>query len=144
MTRPTSTHRPGAISAFFVYKAGLFAACFWGWLGYLAVRGGTPTGWHLIAAAGAVTTTLVGVVLGARFALQRSAARRHEELMETLVEISWHSFTSGAEPRAAEPRVGEPRIGEPRIGEPRTHGEPRDGDAEVIRLTQDLRQRPRR
>lgn len=132
MTRPTSTHRPGAISAFFVYKAGLFAACFWGWLGYLTVRGGAPTGWHLVATAGAVTTTVVGVLLGVRFALQRSAARRHEEIMETLVEISWNSFTSGAEP---EPHSAT---------ESRSNGDAREGDAGVIQLTQGLRQRPRR
>jgi hypothetical protein len=129
MTLPTSMHRPGAISAFFVYKAGLFAACFWGWLGYLTVRGGALTGWHLLAATGAVTTTLVGVVLGARFALQRSAAARHAEIMESLVDISWHAFTSGGEPRTDQ--------------ETRAPGEQRE-DAGVIRLSQDLRQRPRR
>jgi hypothetical protein len=127
MTSPTSTHRPGAISAFFVYKAGLFAVGFWGWLGLLTVRVGTVTGWHIVAATGAVTTTLVGVALGVRFALQRDAAIRHAEIMESLVDISWHSFTAGG-------------------GEPRTtqeSGEQRE-DAGVIRLSQDLRQRPRR
>jgi hypothetical protein len=129
MTVPTSTHRPGAISAFFVYKAGLFGACFWGWLGFLTVRGGAMTGWHLVAAAGAVTTTLVGVALGVRFAMQRDAAARHAEIMEALVDISWHSFTSGGEPRTSQ--------------DARTTGEQRE-DAGVIRLPQDLRQRPRR
>lgn len=129
MTSPTSTHRPGAISAFFVYKAGLFAVCFWGWLGFLTVRGGSVTGWHIAAAAGAVTTTLVGVALGVRFASQRGAAARHAEIMEALVDISWHSFTSGGEPRAGQ--------------EGRASGEQRE-DAGVIRLSPDLRQRPRR
>jgi hypothetical protein len=129
MARPTSIHRPGAISTFFVYKAGLFAACFWGWLAYLAIRGDAITGWHFVATTGAVTTTLVAVMLGVRFALQRNAAIRHEELMENLVELSWHAFTSG---------------GEPRQEEARPIAEPRDGDAGVIRLSQDVRQRPRR
>jgi hypothetical protein len=129
MTSPTSTHRPGAISAFFVYKAGLFAAGFWGWLGFLAVRGGTVTGWHIVAAFGAVTTTLVGVALGVRFALQRDAAARHAEIMEALVDISWHAFTSGGEPRTSQ--------------DARANDEQRE-DAGVIRLSPDLRQRPRR
>jgi hypothetical protein len=129
MASHTSMHRPGAVSAFFVYKAGLFAACFWGWLGFLTVRGGAVTGWHILAATGAVTTTLVGAVLGARFALQRSAAARHAEIMESLVDISWHSFASGGEPRTSQ--------------DARPAGEQRE-DAGVIRLSPDVRQRPRR
>ena len=129
MTSPTSTHRPGTISAFFVYKAGLFAVGFWGWLGVLAVRGAALTGWHIVAAAGAVATTLVGVTLGVRFAMQRDAAARHAEIMESLVDISWHAFTAGGEPRTSQ--------------DDGANGEQR-GDAGVIRLSPDLRQRPRR
>lgn len=91
--RPVS-HRPGAISLFFVAKAGVFALGFWIWLLVLAVRGGPATGVHLIAATGAITTTLVGVVLGARMALQRSAAVRHAELKRLLVDISWNAFAA--------------------------------------------------
>src|SRR4051794_14631892 len=91
-TNENAAHRPGAVSLFFIYKAGLFAACFWGWLAVLAVLGGPATGWHLVAAAGAITTTLVAVILGARHALQRNAAARHEQMMRVLVDMSWHSF----------------------------------------------------
>ncbi|GGR83233.1 hypothetical protein GCM10010169_29350 [Micromonospora fulviviridis] len=87
-------HRPGAVSLFFVAKAGVLALGFWIWLLVLAVRGGPTTGVHLIAAAGAVTTTLVGVVLGARMALQRNAAARHAELKRLLVDISWNAFAA--------------------------------------------------
>ncbi|WP_262282989.1 hypothetical protein [Micromonospora sp. MA102] len=87
-------YRPGAISLFFVAKAGVFALGFWIWLLVLAVRGGPATGVHLIAATGAITTTLVGVVLGARMALQHSAAVRHAELKRLLVDISWNAFAA--------------------------------------------------
>jgi len=89
-------HRPGAVSLFFVHKAAVFAAGFWGWLVILAVRGGPATGWHLVAATGAITTTLAAVVLGARYALQRNAAVRHEQMMRVLVDMSWHSFAEAA------------------------------------------------
>ena len=84
-------HRPGAISMFFVAKAGIFAAAFWIWLMILALSDDPVTGWHLFAMAGAVTTTLVGVVLGIRYALQANAAERHAELRKYLVEISWNT-----------------------------------------------------
>jgi hypothetical protein len=85
-------HRPGAVSAFFVYQAGVVAAVFWVWLVLLTVRGGAAAEWETVAATGAGTTTLVGVVLGARFFLQRNAAARHEQVMQTLVDLSWQSF----------------------------------------------------
>jgi hypothetical protein len=125
-TTDQPVHRPGVISAFFVYKAGLFAAGFWAWLVHLAVFG-KP-----------VTCTLVAVVLGTRMALQRNAALRHQEIMKTLVEISWDSFTP---PGTFEPRT---------VAEANGHSghengsESRDGDAGVIRLSPELRQRPRR
>lgn len=125
-TSTDSSHRPGAISAFFVYKAALFAACFWTWLAVLAMTEGTVTGWHAVASAGAVTTTVVGVVLGVRFASQRDAARRHEEVMRTLVEISWHTFASGSAASESSDR------------------NVRDGDEDVIRLGQDVGPHPRR
>ncbi|MEU4479660.1 hypothetical protein AB0F68_16620 [Micromonospora sp. NPDC023966] len=87
-------HHPGTISLFFVAKAGVFALGFWIWLLVLAVLGDPLTGVHLIAASGAVTTTLVGVVLGARMALQRNAAVRHAELKRLLVDISWNAFAA--------------------------------------------------
>jgi hypothetical protein len=85
-------HRPGVVSAFFVYKAGLFAAGFWIWLVLATIHGGTAAQWEPVAATGASTTTMVGVVLGARYYLQRNAAARHEQVMQTLVDLSWQSF----------------------------------------------------
>ncbi|MFF5175270.1 hypothetical protein ACFY3U_21915 [Micromonospora sp. NPDC000089] len=87
-------HRPGAVSLFFVVKAGVFALAFWVWLLVLVLTGDEAGGAHVLAAAGAVTTTLVGVVLGVRLALQRSAAARHAELKRLLVDISWNAFTA--------------------------------------------------
>jgi hypothetical protein len=84
-------HRPGAISKFFVAKAGIFAAVFWIWLMIIALSNDSVTGWHLFALGGAVTTTLVGVILGVRLALQANAAERHAELKKYLVEISWNT-----------------------------------------------------
>ncbi|MEU7174908.1 hypothetical protein [Micromonospora tulbaghiae] len=87
-------HRPGAVSLFFVAKAAVFALGFWIWLLVLAVRGGDATGVHLIAATGAICTTLASVVLGARMAVQRNAAVRHAELKRMLVDISWNAFAA--------------------------------------------------
>ncbi|MEH1099950.1 hypothetical protein [Micromonospora sp. CPCC 205561] len=87
-------HRPGAVSLFFVAKAGVFALGFWLWLLTLVLGGGEVSGAHALAAAGAVTTTLVGVVLGARLTLQRDAADRHAELKRLLVDISWNAFAA--------------------------------------------------
>lgn len=121
-------YRPGAVSTFFVYKAGLFALCFWGWLGYLAITADTVTGWHIVAATGAVTTTLVGLILGVRMALAHNAADRHEQLMRTLVEISWYSFAQSPPP----------------VDSDEASPGPSDGDASVFRLLPEGRQRPRR
>jgi hypothetical protein len=113
--------RPGGVSVFFVYKAGFMAVGFWAWLAVLAVRGGTVSGWHLVAAAGAITTTLVGVALGVRHALVRNAASRHEQVMRTLVELSWQSFATPP---------GGTKV-------------PSESDADVIRLSHESRPRPR-
>jgi RNA-splicing ligase RtcB len=86
-------HRPGALSAFFIYKAGFFAGGFWAWLVVLVARGESASAWPLVAATGAATTSVVSVVLGARYVLQRNAAERHEQVMRTLVEMSWQSFS---------------------------------------------------
>ncbi|MGC4893841.1 hypothetical protein [Micromonospora sp. DT31] len=75
-------------------KAGVFALGFWIWLLVLAVRGDAATGVQVIAATGAICTTLVAVVLGARLALQRNAAVRHAELKRLLVDISWNAFAA--------------------------------------------------
>ena len=120
-TSTDTSHRPGAISAFFIYKAGLFAACFWTWLGVLAFREVPVTGWHVVAATGAGTSSVIGVVLGIRFALQRDASERHQEIMRTLVEITWHTF-------AATPPSHD-----------RDSHEGHEGEADVIRLAQDIR-----
>ncbi|WP_346538066.1 hypothetical protein [Micromonospora sp. DPT] len=87
-------HRPGAVSMFFVAKAGVFALGFWIWLLVLVLTGDDATGAHVLVATGAITTTLVGVVLGIRLALQRSAAVRHAELKRLLVDISWNAFAA--------------------------------------------------
>lgn len=94
-SRP-APYRPGTVSLFFVVKAGVFALGFWIWLLVLVLvlRTGPATGAHVFAATGAVTTTLVGVLLGARLALQRNAAVRHAELKRLLVDISWNAFTA--------------------------------------------------
>jgi len=116
-------HRPGPLSAFFMYKAAVFAAGFWAWLTVLVVRGGPIGGWLVFAATAAVATTVAALALGIRYALQRDAAARHEEVMRTLVELSWESFGHTAR---LEQNV------------------PPDGDAGVIRLPQESRPRPRR
>ncbi|MEH0983691.1 hypothetical protein [Micromonospora sp. CPCC 205556] len=87
-------HRPGAVSLFFVAKGAVFALAFWIWLLVLVLTGDEATGAHVLAATGAITTTLVAVVLGARLALQRSAADRHAELKRLLVDISWNAFAA--------------------------------------------------
>ena len=123
-TSTDTSHRPGAISAFFIYKAGLFAACFWTWLGVLAFREVPVTGWHVVAATGAGTSSVIGVVLGIRFALQRDASERHQEIMRTLVEITWHTF-------AANPPSTD-----------RDGHEGREGEADVIRRAPQIRPPP--
>ncbi|MEO3777084.1 hypothetical protein ABGB16_09570 [Micromonospora sp. B11E3] len=87
-------YRPGAVSLFFVAKAGVFAAGFWAWLLVLVVGSAEVGGAHVLAATGAATTTLVGVVLGVRLALQHNAATRHAELRRLLVDISWNAFAA--------------------------------------------------
>ncbi|MFF5178555.1 hypothetical protein ACFY2Q_11100 [Micromonospora sp. NPDC000316] len=87
-------YQPGAVSLFFVAKAGVFAAGFWIWLLLLVLRTDAATGAELLAATGAITTTLAAVVLGARMALQRNAATRHAEMRKLLVDISWNAFAA--------------------------------------------------
>ena len=120
---------PGAVSVFFVVKAGLFAIGFWGWSAVLLIRGGAPSSAIVVATAGAVTTTLIGVQLGLRFVTQRNAAMRHAELMKALVDLSWQAFTSvssdsGAHGRGAETvteRIGRANAS---TGEEHSGGEP--------------------
>jgi hypothetical protein len=75
-----------------VYQTGLVASGFWAWLVLATMRGGGAAQWETVAATGAGTATMVGVVLGTRYFLQRSAAARHEQVMQTLVDLSWQSF----------------------------------------------------
>jgi hypothetical protein len=140
-----SAHRPGAISTFFIHKAGVFAAAFWAWLGILAVTNRPVSGWHIVAGTGAATTTLVGVLLGVRHAMQSSATTRHEEIMRALVEISWYSFASGArttgEGMPAKPMTdADSRPFPPTAAFQDSAGE----DADVIHLAGEIRQRKRR
>lgn len=93
-SRRPQPYQPGAVSLFFVVKAGVFAAGFWIWLLALVLRTDAATGAHVLAATGAITTTLVSVVLGARMALQQNAAVRHAETKKLLVDISWNAFTA--------------------------------------------------
>ncbi|MEW2141545.1 hypothetical protein AB0869_01860 [Micromonospora vinacea] len=87
-------YQPGAVSLFFVAKAGVFAAGFWIWLLILVLRTDSATGLEVLAATGAITTTLVAVLLGARMALQHNAAIRHAEVKKLLVDISWNAFAA--------------------------------------------------
>jgi hypothetical protein len=132
-------YRPGGVSAFFIYKAGFMAAGFWAWLGFLAVRGGALSTWHMVATAGAVTMTLAGVMLAVRHALARHAAARHEQIMQTLVELSWQSFSSPS----TEPSTNIPAPA-PVKAVPDPTPVQCDGDAEVIRFQHESRPRPRR
>jgi hypothetical protein len=96
-TTPTNeylVHRPGAVSAFFVYKAFFFAAVAWGAFVALAAREDRVTTWLVVAAASAVTFSLVGLALWIRHTGQLNSAARHEQIMKTLVDLSWQSFTS--------------------------------------------------
>ncbi|MEU1360441.1 hypothetical protein ABZ356_11445 [Micromonospora zamorensis] len=94
-------YQPGAVSLFFVAKAGVFAAAFWIWLLVLVLRTSSATGLQVLAATGAITTTLVAVVLGARMALQHSAAIRHAETKKLLVDISWNAFAAAGNAESA-------------------------------------------
>nr|WP_236647033.1 hypothetical protein [Micromonospora acroterricola] len=94
-------YQPGAVSLFFVAKAGVFAAAFWIWLLVLVLRTDSATGTHVLAATGAITTTLVGVVLGARMALQHNASVRHAEMKKLLVDISWNAFAAAGNAESA-------------------------------------------
>ncbi|MEV4119111.1 hypothetical protein [Micromonospora sp. NPDC049645] len=87
-------YQPGAVSLFFVAKAGVFAAAFWIWLLVLVLRTDSATGLQVLAATGAITTTLVAVLLGARMAVQHNAAIRHAEMKRLLVDISWNAFAA--------------------------------------------------
>jgi hypothetical protein len=104
-------HRPGMISLFFVAKAAVFAAAFWIWLLILVVTGKEVSGAHVLAGAGAMTTTLVGVVLGTRVALQRNAAERHAEVKRLLVDISWNVFTAAGNGESRANVVPFPTVG---------------------------------
>jgi hypothetical protein len=94
-------HRPGAVSTFFVYQSAGYAGGFWAWLVVLAVRGGAISGWHILAAAGAISSTLVTVLLAARLAEGRAAADRYEALMRAVVELSWETFTGAIRDRTS-------------------------------------------
>jgi hypothetical protein len=93
-SRRPQPYQPGAVSLFFVVKAGVFAVGFWTWLLVLVLRTDAATGAQVLAATGAITTTLVSVVLGVRMALQHNAAVRHAETKKLLVDISWNAFTA--------------------------------------------------
>ncbi|MEU8255921.1 hypothetical protein AB0C06_16880 [Micromonospora inaquosa] len=93
-------YRPGAVSLFFVAKAGVFAVAFWIWLLVLVLRTDTATGLQVLAATGTITTTLVAVLLGARMALQHNAASRHAEVKKLLVDISWNAFAAAGNAEA--------------------------------------------
>ncbi|MEU5906581.1 hypothetical protein [Micromonospora sp. NPDC047527] len=103
-------YQPGAVSLFFVAKAGVFAAGFWIWLLLLVLRTDAATGAHVLAATGAITTTLVAVVLGARMALQHNAAIRHAEMKKLLVDISWNAFAAAGNAESAGKVVPFPTI----------------------------------
>lgn len=103
-------YQPGAVSLFFIAKAGVFAAAFWIWLVVLVLRTSSATGLEVLAATGATTTTLVGVVLGARMALQHSAAIRHAETKKLLVDVSWNAFAAAGNAASAAKVVPFPTV----------------------------------
>ncbi len=147
MHSPVSAHPPGAISLFFIYKAGVFAAGFWAWLAVLALTADHVSGWHVVAGTGAASTTLVGVVLGVRYAMARSAAFRHDEIMRTLAEISWYVFASAARTTAAPDGAPTSPSSETQPAPTGRRPVPQQGggqDADVIQLAEEIRQRPRR
>jgi hypothetical protein len=97
----TTVRRPGMISAFLVYNAGLCAVGSWVWLAVLVGRGVPVSGWLILAAAGAVSFTVAAVTLGARHTLEASAASRQEVLLRAVVELSWFTFDQPAPTAAA-------------------------------------------
>jgi hypothetical protein len=115
----TDVHRPGMISAFLVYNAGLSAVGCWVWLAILAAQGSPVSGWLIVAAAGAISSTVAAITLGARHTLEAAAASRQEALLRAVVELSWFTFD---QPAAA----------------------PTGTDAAIIPLTPESRPRQRR
>jgi hypothetical protein len=122
--RIAELHR--SVSTFVALQAGLAGIACWIWLCVLVFRQLPVSGWHVLAAAAAITFTLTAVVLAARSVNDRAAADRHEIAMRAVVELSWETFTAAMRPAPERPvSVRED-----------------DGVAEVIPLSQD--QRPRR
>jgi len=140
-TTPTNeylVHRPGAVSAFFVYKAFFFAAVAWGAFVVLAARDDRVTAWLVLAAASAVTFSLVGLALWIRHTGQLNSAARHEQIMKTLVDLSWQSFTGDLTDRETSP--DRPTRD---MARERSVARDLDGDTSVIQL-EESRQRHRR
>ncbi len=140
-------NRPGVVSAFFVYKAGLFALAFWAWLAVLAIQGGAVSGWHIVAATGAATTTLVAVVLGVRYAIESAAATRQQAVMRAIVELSWYTFSPpvGSSTPTPTPAGTGPDHAASVGTEPVEEGGTATGaDADIIMLAPDSRPRQRR
>lgn len=125
---PPIPHRPGVISLFFVAKAAVFAAGFWIWLLILVGRAEDASGLHVLAATGAITTTVAGVALGVRVALQRNAAERHAELKRLLVDISWNVFTAAGNGESRANVVPFPTVAHDATTTARTSGD--NGDRE--------------
>jgi hypothetical protein len=132
-------HRPGSVSAFFVYKSVFMAGCAWIWVAVLAITTDKVTGWSVFAATSAVTFSLVGLALWIRYAAQRNSAARHEQIMKTLVDLSWQTF-------AREMPVDPPTRGSSAREAAGQNGfsHDLDGDTSVIRLAPEARHRPRR
>lgn len=87
--------RPGGGSLFLLGQTASLAAGFWVWLCVLVFRGATLSGWHVLAAAGAVSATLLAGLLGLRIVLDRAAAERHDMIMRAIVDLSWEAFGNG-------------------------------------------------
>jgi hypothetical protein len=95
--------QPGVISMFFVAKAALFGLVCWAWLLYLIGRASeTVSGWELFAAGAGICFTLVAVLLGVRFAIERAAALRHSEVMKEIADLSWQAIAQPASSPAAQ------------------------------------------
>lgn len=144
-TTPTNeylVHRPGAVSAFFVYKAFFFAAIAWAAVVVLATRDDRVTAWLVLAAASAVTFSLVGLALWIRHTGRRSSAARHEQIMKTLVDLSWQDFATGL--TGPDSNREQPTRDLSRDLSPASTARELDADTGVIRLADESRQRRRR
>lgn len=88
------TYRPGALRLFLLISSVVVATVFWTWLVILAVDDGALSMRHVLAAAGASTSTVVAALLAVQETVHRDVAERHADLRRLLVDISWNAFAA--------------------------------------------------